>query len=295
LAAKYRLRQFCTKPSENRELIYTNVPNICGCNSQGYFDRERSYQKTPGIFRIVVIGDSLAAGQGLQRDEKFSQVLENRLNDRAAGKFEVLVLARSGYSQSQELIVLENEAFRYEPDLILWSYVLNDPAHPVYHDANGELGKYYYRPRSHLAHFFSARLFALRENIKSRHCPPEFHEMLHCVYWEDVKANFTRLSRLGTERNVRIILLIHPVFEQGRNFKQYTLVNLHRRLRDLVAQKGLPVLDLLHAFLDHDPEEIRQSSPNSYDPWHPNAAGHALIACALEGFLRSGGHLPTTE
>ena len=39
--------------------------------------------------------------------------------------YEVIVLARSGYSTSQELIIFEEEAFHYHPDVMLWSYVLN--------------------------------------------------------------------------------------------------------------------------------------------------------------------------
>lgn len=295
MAARHPGKDLCTKPSENQELIYTYVPNRCDHNSHGYPDREHTYQKSLGIFRIVVIGDSVADGQGIQSDERFSQVLEHKLNDRAPGKFEVITLARTGYSQSQELVILEHEAFKYEPDLILWSYVLNDPAHPVYHNANGELGQYYFSPESHLAHFFSARLFALREGIKSRNCPWEFHEMLHCVYWDNVRANFARLSIVVAEHNVRVILVIHPVFQKGRDFRQYSLVNLHQRLRTLAAQNMIPALDILDTYLGHDPEEIKQSSPNWYDPWHPNAKGHALIAYALESFLRIGGYIPTAD
>ena len=60
---------------------------------------------------------------------------------------------RSGYSTSQELVILEDEAFQYNPDLVMWSYVLNDPAHPVYHNANGELGCFWYTPSILLAAF----------------------------------------------------------------------------------------------------------------------------------------------
>ena len=44
---------------------------------------------------------------------------------------EVILLACTGYSTSQELVLLRNETFQYQPDLVLWCYVLNDPADPL--------------------------------------------------------------------------------------------------------------------------------------------------------------------
>lgn len=80
------------------------------------------------------------------------------------------MLAQSGYSTSQELFLLEHEALRYAPDLIIWSYVLNDPANPVYHNSNGELGRYYFKPILHTANFVSRKLFAINERIKKKLC-----------------------------------------------------------------------------------------------------------------------------
>ena len=37
--------------------------------------------------------------------------------------------------------MLEDHALQVAPDLLVWSYVMNDPAHPVYHNANGDIGE----------------------------------------------------------------------------------------------------------------------------------------------------------
>lgn len=60
---------------------------------------------------------------------------------------------------------MEKEAGKYSPDLIIWSYVLNDPAHPVYQDANGELGRYFYSPRIHLVDFIQKKLLIYRKKV----------------------------------------------------------------------------------------------------------------------------------
>ncbi|MEW6715644.1 MAG: SGNH/GDSL hydrolase family protein, partial [Nitrospirota bacterium] len=169
LVSKYKDRELCTAYSADPGLIYTFIPNKCGNNSHGYRDYKYSYKKETGSFRIIVIGDSVAQGQGVDLQESFGKVLETKLNQSVKNRqFEVIVLARSGYSTSQELILLENEALTYQPDLIIWSYMLNDPAHPVYHDANGELGRYYFKPKLHIIIFFSKKIFQIKESIKGK-------------------------------------------------------------------------------------------------------------------------------
>lgn len=50
-----------------------------------------SIEKPDGIFRILVLADSIAYGQGVKRNETFSKQIENLLNgDSKKKKFEVV-------------------------------------------------------------------------------------------------------------------------------------------------------------------------------------------------------------
>src|SRR4030095_8620034 len=185
MAVRDQGRELCTMRASDPRLIYTYVPNRCGANAHGYVDEDHTYEKSPTTYRIVIIGDSVASG--LSRTTKFGMVLENRLTTHAAPQrgrtYEVIVLARSGYATAQELVLLEEEAFQYHPDVVLWSYVLNDPAHPVYHaNANGELGRFWYVPPVHVVHVLHKALFQRQEKRKRSQCAPEFHHFLHFSY-----------------------------------------------------------------------------------------------------------------
>ena len=226
-------------PSDVPGLIYTYRPSGNGTNSQGYFDDEYPLQKPAGVFRIVVIGDSLAAGQFVDRKESFPKLIERRLNESPIDRrFEVIVLARSGYSTSQELVLLRGEAFQYQPDLILWSYVLNDPAHPLVHDVSGDL-QLLYQPSLHVAHLAWKGWFLLREMIDAYGGPAEYHERLHYVYWRQVERDFDEIGRLCREHKVPVVLVIHPVFDRERPFGRYALVDLHAALKDLAVRSGI--------------------------------------------------------
>jgi lysophospholipase L1-like esterase len=289
LMAKYKTRDLCVAYSKFPELIYTFIPNKCGHNSHGYRDHDYSYAKDERVFRIVIIGDSVAQGQGLKLEESFGKVLEIKLNNLSKSekyKIEVIVLARSGYSTSQELFLLENEAFDYSPNLVIWSYVLNDPAHPIYHNANGELGEYFFKPKLHTVNFLSKRLFQLNEQIKKKNCEKEFHALLHCVYREQVESNIIKISQISEKYITPVIFLIHPIFEKNKDFDTYSLTPLHMRLNDFASKAGLIVLDLLNAYKFYNPNEIKQQGSETwFDPWHPNEKGNMIIAERIYTFM----------
>ena len=156
---KYKDLKMCLTESKNPDLIYEFAPNKCNANSMGYIDYEYNISKEKGIFRIVVIGDSVAQGLGVNLEESFSKILERKLNDNIRNKrFEVIILAVKGYSTSQELILLENKALKYDPDLIIWSYVLNDAADPLYHNGNSEFERMFFKPKIHILNFISKKL-----------------------------------------------------------------------------------------------------------------------------------------
>ena len=269
-------------------LIYTYKPNGISTNSQGYIDFEYEMCKPSDVFRIVVVGDSVAAGQQVQLTESFPKLLERKLNRESTGrKFEVVVLARSGYSTCQELILLENEAFDYDPDLILWSYVLNDPANPLYHASNGDL-VLMYRPKVHLAYLLSRAWVGFSDAMAARDGPEEFHRRLHHIYWDQVSEHLGQIGKLCEKNSVACAFVIHPLFEEEREFDQYGFSSLHEKLADIALESKLTPIDLYDAYKDHGSKDLGFSE----DPWHPNKLGHELAAEFLYQQLVEQGLLP---
>jgi lysophospholipase L1-like esterase len=269
-------KPLCTMAADE-PLIYRLRPGNCGANSRGYREKDYPLAKPEGIFRIAVLGDSIAAGSGVKRKQQFGRVLQ-RLLQADNLPIEILTFAISGYSTIQELVVLEQDIFAYEPDLILLSYVLNDPAHPVYHDPNSALGEYYHRPTSYLWHYFARKRFAFRETQRKKRCPDEYHAMLHCVYAAEVEANLTRFANLVREKQHDALVVIHPVLRQ----QDADLAGVHAGLREILAKLDLPYLDLAQVF---DEQTILSHRQDADDPWHPTAEGHRAIAAEIRKFL----------
>ena len=95
------------------------TPNV-SLNSLGYREREIG-PKSPGRYRIVVIGDSYTWGQGLEAAQRFSNVLESLLGPR----YEVLNFGTPGhriYDDVTELDRLQD----LHPDFALLQLYVND-------------------------------------------------------------------------------------------------------------------------------------------------------------------------
>jgi hypothetical protein len=95
-------------------------------NALGMRDDEVSARKPPGRFRILALGDSHLFGWALGQHDSFAQVLEQRLEALAPGRFEVLNAGVPGYNTMMEARYFELHADALEPDLVLVHYVDND-------------------------------------------------------------------------------------------------------------------------------------------------------------------------
>ena len=89
-------------------------------NANGLRDRQHSYERRDDIERILVLGDLFAWGYGVEKSERFSQLLEKSRG------VEVINAGVSGYSTDQELLWYRNEGIKYETDLVILVLAGND-------------------------------------------------------------------------------------------------------------------------------------------------------------------------
>jgi len=89
-------------------------------NSLGFRDREVP-PKSPDRYRIAVIGDSFAWGQGVEERDRFSNLLEEFLGPR----YEVFNFGRPGNNMPEHLEVL-TQLLTVEPDFVLLQLYIND-------------------------------------------------------------------------------------------------------------------------------------------------------------------------
>lgn len=100
-------------------------------NSEGLNERfEYDINKSPGIFRIVVLGDSFTFGLYVNTSDNYTEKLNDTLNEslhcQKIDKFEVLNLGESGYDILYSVERFALHGSKYNPDLVIWFVLDND-------------------------------------------------------------------------------------------------------------------------------------------------------------------------
>lgn len=109
--------------SNNRSLVVTN--------SRGWRGRDYGIPKSNGTIRILGIGDSFMFGWGVDEGSQYPAVAEKLLNQQfPEATWEFVALASPGYNLPMEVEVLKEYGLAYEPDMIVYGYVVNDPCAP---------------------------------------------------------------------------------------------------------------------------------------------------------------------
>jgi lysophospholipase L1-like esterase len=92
-------------------------------SAQGYRDVPHAVQKPRGVFRVLVLGDSNAEAMQVPLEKSFPRLLEKELNRRQAVRVEVINTGVSNYSTASQLLLLRRDGVRYQPDLVLLTFV----------------------------------------------------------------------------------------------------------------------------------------------------------------------------
>ncbi|HVT56869.1 MAG TPA: hypothetical protein VHR45_00575 [Thermoanaerobaculia bacterium] len=252
-------------------------------NSLGYRDVEHEIAKPPGVVRIVVLGDSVAAGLHIRRNEDvFPPILEQSLNAQGL-RAEVINLAVSGYNTQQEVETLKEKGLRYQPDLVLVAYTLSSREH-----VDGDILKTLLEAerekqglssaransilvKSALYRFVRFRVLAVRRRSGSQ--PQEY---LDLVSHDTVGQYFEELRELARQNHFAVLVAVFP--RLVRNFNYYRFADQHQFVHELAQRNGFHLIDLLEPYSRCREESI---APISIDNFHPSAYGQRCAALAI--------------
>ena len=99
-------------------------------NRLGFRERDFDVRKPPATYRIAIIGDSLAYGQGIPQADRFGEQIERHLNGLRRGPYEVLNFGVPGAETQDEVALLANTILAIQPDFILLQWYTNDVQSP---------------------------------------------------------------------------------------------------------------------------------------------------------------------
>ena len=113
-------------PKVERRVARGEFDVVMRTNSRGLRGPERSEERPAGVRRVLVLGDSFAAGYYVKDDDMFSAVLERRLAADGCSPVEVISGGVPGYSTDQEYLFYLEKGARYDPQVVVLMFYYND-------------------------------------------------------------------------------------------------------------------------------------------------------------------------
>ncbi len=260
-------------------------------NLQGRRDAEVSLAKPAGMRRIAILGDSVAFGARVLVQDDFASRLQAGLNAGPAPHYEVLNFGTPGYGTWQEVSMLREKALAYSPDLVLLVVVMNDLSD---NNQAGRLGYLnmtriqgaarFLRENSAFYRFMRERILSVEAQAAMRD-PCAGADQAYC--WETTEGQLDQFVALTREHSVPLVIVVMPVRPQASQPPDESLKAKYQdKLAEFAQAHGVPEIDLLEAFADNGGDSL------FVDDYHPNEAGHALIARELQQGLTRLGLLP---
>jgi GDSL-like lipase/acylhydrolase family protein/PA14 domain-containing protein len=264
-----------------------DAPHV-SINSLGFREREIG-PASPARYRIAVIGDSYTWGQGLEEDERFSNVLEELLGP----THEVLNFGKQGNRMPDHLSELD-QVLQMGPGFVLLQIYINDfetsnmrrpQTYPLLPAAwNGRLveSSILYRLMSdRWAQFQEAvGLVDSYDRYMARHLrdpdSPDARESSGAL-----RRFFERARAVGVPSGA---VLFPEADAMGPFGTSYPFGFLHDRVRAICADEHVSCLDLLPAFSALPDPRTTWVSPS--DP-HPNALTNRRAALDILGTFGS--------
>lgn len=245
-------------------------------NAQGYRDQEIDSNITADTKRIIVLGDSFAAGYGIERiRDTFPHLLEKKLGRNVR----VNVIAQAGWNTDSEWIAVQD--YPLVPDLLILSYYLNDIVY-VDPEHGRRLFDIFPRPQPVLSEFVS-RLYLpnfLYWHIYTQSVQDgedSYNQLLFDTYknpelWEKHSRDLQQIIDWTAQNEAELLVMIWPMLTRIEDSAALT-----QQVEDFFQQRGIKTIDLAKMFAGKSAVEL---VVNPFDA-HPNKAAHALAAEAL--------------
>lgn len=283
-------------------LGYEHIPNgayeSIRINSYGLVGEEYKLKKDKAIYRILILGDSIA-------EQNWSCVyLESLLNRdpilRTRYKFEVWNAGVGGYSVRQYALYLKNKGLNYKPDMVIIYFCLNDfnIGTNVYYKTKGGLTEYCF-PMAQISRFCNVNKSLMKHSYLYRFIILRLDSYLSgrgkikgISQLEQDGKFYTQMIKQICEKNK--IPLLTMVFPYLKPLSKYSApqARQYKIMSKVIKDLKIDYLDLHEYLSAHNLYILRNARG---DDIHPDFDGHCLIGNIIYEYLVKNYFAPPHE
>lgn len=298
---------------EGKRLVH-GVECYYRTNSLGLRDEEYPFQKTPATFRILCLGDSITEGMRVDNAGAYPKLVEKKFAQEGKGsKVEVLNAGVVDYGIEQEYLFLKEKGIKYNPDMVIMGYFLNDgrgfvPAKTIYMKEFAGLinkSKFLYLLDKMIRKYRIKYQYKLWEKNRLEFWMPLYKEgrwrtskeeryrLIDLAKkdwglawtqkgWERTRAYLDKLLQLQEEYKFQLVIVTFPAGVQliADSSDAYMFLP-QEKLKEYCQAHKITFIDILPYFKGHKDEEIL------FDHCHPTVLGLDLVAQAIYGAIKN--------
>ena len=246
-------------------------------NSKGLRDREFSYDRQPGTLRILMLGDSLTVGWGVPAEQTFSKRIE-KLFAADGVNAEVINTGVGNYNTIQEVEYFLTEGFKYQPDIVVLNFFVNDAEPILKHESPSILARVCYA-----CIFILGRVDTLTRKFLNKKDWAEYYLGLYgggnATGWLKAKESIEKLAGYCKSHGIALVIANLPELHDVQHYRFDKISNL---VRDAANQYSVDYVDILPYLQKEESAALWVTPP---DP-HPNAHANDLIAQGLYRALK---------
>jgi len=113
-------------------------------NRFGWRDREWSLRPPDGVYRIAVLGDSYVESFQVETDRNFLTLTEKEFNKDQNIRLELMNFGRSGFTQTEELLVLKKQITQFSPNRVILFFLPENDLTEISRETTFELLRPFY-------------------------------------------------------------------------------------------------------------------------------------------------------
>ncbi len=241
-------------------------------------DREWRTPKPEGLHRIAFVGDSYTLGWGVDRvEDRFTDILGERLGRASVGRVEVLNVAKGGWGTQDQVQPIRDVIDELGVDEVVLCFLPNDieklVPKPEFGDPTSPPQQTFFNPESSwlFDHLYRRVYTPLLASVRN------YHDWLASGYESpavvaEELGYIDEIVEACRERNVRLRVALLPFIKTSGT--AWSSSRIHTQVRGWFAERGIEVVDLLPVIEGHEPDALVVNSADA----HPNVAAHRLFA-----------------
>lgn len=267
------------------ELIPGSHPDI---NSYGLIGREYKLAKDKGVYRILIIGDSIAEqGYG-------SEFLERQLNANPLlakkYKFQIWTLGTGSYDVRRYAKFLEYRGMNYNPDMVVIFLFMNDfePNINIYYRNQKNVMEYHF-PISEISGIYNVNPYLMKHSYLYRILILQVDRYLlnrkkrsdiHPI--QEFGAHYLqKITEICSQNQIALLLVVFPYLKPLGEYDDYRLGN-YKFINTAVSGLGVDYINLYDNLSAYDLYDLRD---NRDDDVHPSREGHRIISGIIHDYI----------